>query len=105
MSHAPIRMIGTKVLVVKLREKPQSSTIILDDTVADRESGKALVVSVGTGSVDKHGEKIPLDVTPGDVVLLKPYVGAPWEGQGVGYHVIEAADILAVYPGGGNECT
>jgi chaperonin GroES len=105
MSQELIRMIGTKVLVVKLREKPRSNTIILEDTVSERESGKAFVVSVGTGSVDKHGEKIPLDVSPGDVVLLKPYVGAPWEGQGVSYHVIEAADILAVYPGGGNECT
>lgn len=90
---------------MKLTERPKSQTIILDDTVLARESGQALVVSVGTGYVNNDGEKIPLDVSPGDVVLLKPYTGAPWSCRGVDYHIIEAGDILAVNPGGGNECT
>lgn len=97
--------VGTKVLVMKLLDRPKSQTIILDDTVEARDAGRALVIAVGTGYLTPAGEKIPLDIRAGDVVLLKPYVGAPWSCRGVDYHIIEAGDILAVNPGGGNECT
>jgi chaperonin GroES len=89
---------------MKLTERPKSEHIILDATVAERESGQALVISVGTGYTSPAGERIPLDVKPGDVVILKPYVGAPWSCRGVDYHIIEAGDVLAVNPGGRDEC-
>ena len=92
--------IGSKVLVLKQLEKPKSSSIILDDTVAARDSGRALVIAVGTGERLTNGERRPLDIKPGDVVYLTPYAGAPWNCRGVDYHIVEASDILAVNPGG-----
>lgn len=82
-----LKPIGTKVVVVKVKDKPISDTIWLDETVTERETGFAKVVAAGTNV---------LDVSPGDVVILPPYIGAVWEDDGVEYHIIEANQIEAV---------
>lgn len=88
--------IGTKVVVRKIKNRPLSETIILDATVEERETGYALVIAAGTGVVLQNGDKIPLDVAPGDMVLLPPYVGAPYTEDGTEYHIVESTDIMAV---------
>lgn len=91
-----INPVGTKVVIRRLKEKLASSTIILDETVAARDSQAAEVIAVGRGITLRDGTIFPLDVKAGDMVYLPPYVGSPFTEEGVDYHVVEYGDILAV---------
>jgi chaperonin GroES len=84
-------------VVVRLKEIPVvSQHIILTETVEERFSGFAKVIAVGTGAINSKGERVPIDLSPGDVVLLPPYKGAPWEDDGVEYHIVDINDVMGV---------
>lgn len=65
-----IQPVGARVLVQRLdMAKPQSSLLIIPDSVEDKPSQYALVIAIGT--------KVREHLTPGDVVILKDFTGAP----------------------------
>ena len=58
-----INPVGTKVVIRRLKERLESSTIILDETVAERESQAAEVIAVGRGITLR-------DVEYGDILAV-----------------------------------
>ena len=63
-----------------LREKPQRGTI----------------VAVGAGKVNDKGERIPMDVQVGDVVIYGKFGGNEVKVDGEKYLLMRADDIYAV---------
>jgi chaperonin GroES len=51
---------------------------------------------VGPGRVDEKGNRIPVDVSEGDVVLYSKYGGTEVKYAGQEYLVLSARDVLAV---------
>jgi chaperonin GroES len=76
-------------------ETTTASGIVIPDTAKEKpQEGK--VVAVGPGRVDDNGNRIPLDVAVGDVVIFSKYGGTEVKYQGEDYLVLSSRDVLAV---------
>lgn len=77
-------------------EKTTKSGIVLPDTAEKEKPIKGKVVAVGPGKLDEKGNRIPMSVKVGNVVLFKKYGPDELEVDGKKYLVGEEADILAI---------
>ncbi|HWN27900.1 MAG TPA: co-chaperone GroES [Actinomycetospora sp.] len=76
-------------------ETTTASGIVIPDTAKEKpQEGK--VVAVGPGRVDDNGNRIPVDVAVGDVVIFSKYGGTEVKYQGEDYLVLSSRDVLAV---------
>jgi chaperonin GroES len=76
-------------------ETTTASGIVIPDT-ANEMPQEGTVLSVGPGRIDDKGNRVPLDVTVGDVVLYSKYGGTEVRYAGEDYLVLSARDVLAV---------
>ena len=53
-------------------------------------------LAVGPGRVDDNGNRVPLDVSVGDVVIYSKYGGTEVKYDGEEYLILSARDVLAV---------
>ena len=76
-------------------ETTTASGIVIPDTAKEKPQ-EGTVLAVGPGRVDDSGNRIPLDVNVGDVVLYSKYGGTEIRYAGEDYLVLSARDVLAV---------
>jgi chaperonin GroES len=77
-------------------EKTTKSGIVIPET-ADREKPiKGKVLAVGPGKLNDKGERIPMSIKEGDVVLFKKYGPDEIEVDGKKYLVGDEDDIVAI---------
>lgn len=110
MNECVLRPIDDRVVVTlddPMTESPGG--IVLPD-VAQKDSQWGTVLRAGPGYHEPHtGELVPMDVKPGDRVLLPRYGGTDVTIGGVDYVLIAARELLAVdvplgnYAGTGGE--
>ena len=84
-------------VVVKTLEAEQTtaSGLVIPDTAKEKpQEGK--VVAVGPGRVDDKGNRVPVDVQEGDVVIYSKYGGTEAKYSGEEFLVLSARDVLAV---------
>ena len=84
-------------IVVKTLEAEQTtaSGLVIPDTVKEKpQEGK--VLAIGPGRVDDNGNRVPLDVAEGDVVIFSKYGGTEVKYNGEEYLILSARDVLAV---------
>ena len=91
-----IRPLSDRVVVspMEVEEKKQSGIIIPDTAKEKPQQGK--VVAVGPGKVSEAGEKIPMEVKVGDVILYGKYSGTEVTVDDEDYLIMRESDILAV---------
>ncbi len=84
-------------LVVKIEEEEEKTKtgIVLPDTAKEKPQ-KGKVVAVGQGRILENGQKIPLEVKVGDVVIFSKYAGTEVKLEGEKYLVLTEGDILAI---------
>jgi chaperonin GroES len=88
--------LGARALVqIVEREETTASGIVLPDTAKEKPQ-EGTVVAVGPGRVDDNGNRVPLDVSVGDVVIYSKYGGTEVKYAGEEYLVLSARDLLAV---------
>ena len=76
-------------------ETTTASGLVLPDTAKEKpQEGK--VVATGPGRIDHNGNRVPLDVAEGDVVIFSKYGGTEVKYEGQEYLLLNARDILAV---------
>ncbi|XP_044742261.1 10 kDa heat shock protein, mitochondrial isoform X2 [Chrysoperla carnea] len=88
--------LGDRVLVQRAEAitKTKSGIIIPEKAVA--KTLRATVIAVGPGSRNTQGNHVPIQVKPGDEVLLPEYGGTKVEVEDDReYHLFREADILA----------
>jgi chaperonin GroES len=76
-------------------ETTTASGIVIPETAKEKPQ-EGTVISVGPGRVDDNGNRVPLDVAVGDVVLYSKYGGTEVRYAGEDYLVLSARDVLAV---------
>lgn len=76
--------------------KTTKSGIVLPDTAEKEKPIKGRVIAVGSGKLNDKGERTPMSVKVGDVVLFKKYGPDELEIEGKKYLVGDENDILAV---------
>ena len=76
-------------------ETTTASGIVIPDTAKEKPQ-EGTVLSVGPGRIDDKGNRVPLDVNVGDVVLYSKYGGTEVKYAGEDYLVLSARDVLAI---------
>ncbi len=76
--------------------KTTKSGIVLPDTAEKEKPVKGKVVAAGPGKLNEKGERVPMSVKVGDLVLFKKYGPDEIEVDGKKYLVAEEADVLAI---------
>ena len=76
--------------------KTTKSGILLPETAEKEKPVKAKVVAVGPGKLNEKGERMPMSVKVGNLVLFKKYGPDELEVDGKKYLVGEEADVLAI---------
>ncbi len=84
-------------IVVQIVEAEQTtaSGLVIPDTAKEKPQ-EAKVIAVGPGRVDDKGNRIPVDVAEGDIVIFSKYGGTEVKYDGAEYLVLSARDVLAV---------
>ncbi len=93
---AGLKPLGDRLVVRPTpREEMTKSGIVLPDTAKERPQ-EGTVLAVGPGRVDDNGNRVPLDVAEGDVVIFSKYGGTEVKYDGKELLLLNARDILAV---------
>ena len=92
---ANIKPLEDKIVVqASEAETTTASGIVIPDTAKEKpQEGK--VLAVGPGRFDDHGQRIPIDVAVGDVVIYSKYGGTEVKVDGEEYLILSARDVLA----------
>ncbi|MFS1511308.1 co-chaperone GroES [Chengkuizengella sp. SCS-71B] len=90
-----IKPLGDRVVIEAVaKEETTASGIVLPDSAKEKpQEGK--IVAVGSGTL-KDGERIPLEVKAGDMVLFSKYAGTEVKYDGQELLIMRESDILAV---------
>ena len=84
-------------VVIKLVEEEETTKggLILSGSAKEKPQG-GKVVAVGPGRIDDSGNRVPVDVAEGDVVIYSKYGGTEVSYAGEHYLILSARDVLAV---------
>lgn len=91
-----IKPLEDKILVQAVEaETTTASGLVIPDSAKEKPQ-EGTVLAVGPGRVDDKGNRIPVDVKEGDVVIFSKYGGTEVKYNGEEYLVLPARDVLAV---------
>jgi chaperonin GroES len=90
-----IQPLEDKILVqANEAETTTASGLVIPDTAKEKPQ-EGTVLAVGPGRIDDNGNRVPLDVTEGDVVIYSKYGGTEVKYAGQEYLILSARDVLA----------
>ena len=69
--------------------------IIIPDTAKEKPQ-EAEVVAVGPGKLEENGKRLPMNVKPGDRVLIGKYSGTDIKIEDVEHTILREDEILAI---------
>jgi chaperonin GroES len=74
-------------------ETTTASGLVIPDTAKEKPQ-EGEVIAVGPGRFEE-GQRLPLDVSPGDIVLYSKYGGTEVKYGGEEFLILSARDLLA----------
>ena len=91
-----LQPLGDRVLVKPLEAEEKSAGGIILPEKAQEKPREGEVIAVGPGKIDDKGERKPMTVKKGDVVVYSEYGGTEITYEGTDYLLIDEGSILAV---------
>ena len=92
-----IKPIRDKVIVKPIAEdEVTKGGIVLPDTVDKERPEKGEVIAIGSGKTLDNGQKLPMSVKVGDIVMFKKYSPDEIKVDDQEYLVIAEDDIMAI---------
>ena len=76
-------------------EQTTASGLVIPDTAKEKPQ-EGEVIAVGPGRVDDSGNRIPVDVKVGEVVIYSRYGGTEVKYDGQEFQILSSRDVLAV---------
>ncbi|AWE42046.1 MULTISPECIES: co-chaperone GroES [unclassified Actinobaculum] len=91
-----IKPLEDRIVIQQLEaETTTASGLVLPDTAKEKpQEGK--VLAVGPGRIDDKGNRVPVDVKEGDVVIYSKYGGTEIKYGADEYIILSSRDVLAV---------
>ena len=91
-----VRPLHDRIIVQRIEEGEQKvGGIIIPDSAKEKpQQGK--VIAAGAGKVKDDGQRTPLDVKTGDVILFGKYSGQEIKIDGEDYLIMREDEVLAV---------
>ena len=91
-----IKPLEDRIVIKSLEaEQTTASGLVIPDTAKEKPQ-EGEVLAVGPGRIDDKGNRVPLDVSEGDVVIFSKYGGTEVKYDGKELLLLNARDILAV---------
>ena len=91
-----IKPLGDRIVIKVIEDIEQTSGGIFIPDSAKEKPQKGEVVAVGEGKMNEKGEREPMDVKAGDVILYAKYSGTDIKMDGVEYKILSIKDALAI---------
>lgn len=91
-----IKPLGDRIVIKVIEDTEQTSGGIFIPDSAKEKPQKGEVVAVGQGKMNDKGEREPMDVKAGDMVLYAKYAGTDIKMDGVEYKILSVKDALAI---------
>jgi chaperonin GroES len=90
-----IKPLHDHILVERIEEETKKGSIIIPDTAKEKpQQGK--VIAAGEGRRDEKGNRIPMEVKKGDVILFGKYSGNEIKIDETEYLIIREEDVLGI---------
>src|SRR5579864_5132834 len=91
-----LKPLGDRIVVKVVEELERTkSGIVLPDTAKEKPQ-EAEVAAVGPGGRNEKGDRIPMEVKPGDRVIFAKYSGTEFKQDDEEYLILRESDVLAV---------
>lgn len=91
-----IKPLGDKIVIKVIEDSEQTTGGIFIPDNAKEKPQKGEVVAVGLGKTLDSGEREPVDVKVGDVILYAKYAGTDVKLDGQVFKILSVKDALAV---------
>ena len=91
-----LKPLGDRIVIKVIEDTEQTSGGIFIPDSAKEKPQKGEVVAVGQGKMNDKGEREPMDVKAGDMVLYAKYAGTDIKMHGVEYKILSVKDALAI---------
>lgn len=91
-----IRPLHDRVVVSRVDGESQTTGGLYIPDSAKEKPARGIVLAVGEGKRDEAGQRVALDVKPGDEVLFGKYAGHELRIDGEDVIVLREEEILAV---------
>ena len=85
-----------KIIVKQAQAETQTASGLYIPDNAKEKPQQGEVLAVGPGRRDDKGERIPMDVKPGDKILYSKYGGTEVHYEGEDYLIVSSRDVLAI---------
>ncbi|WP_420613891.1 co-chaperone GroES [Candidatus Spongiisocius sp.] len=92
-----LKPLGDRVIVQPNDEDEQrtASGLVIPDTAKEKPQ-TGTILAVGPGDLNDDGDRIPVDVSPGDTVVYSKYAGTELKYEGEEYLILASRDLLAI---------
>ena len=91
-----IRPLGDKIVIRVIEDAEQTSGGIFIPDSAKEKSQRGEVIAVGSGKTNDKGEKDPMEVKVGEVVLFAKYAGTDVKVKDETLKIMSVSDVLGV---------
>ena len=91
-----LKPLQDRIVIKVIEDTEQTSGGIFSPDSAKEKPQKGEVVAVGEGKTNDKGEKEPMGVNVGDIILYAKYAGTDIKMDGVEYKILSIKDALAV---------
>ena len=91
-----IKPLGDRIVIKVIEDTEQTSGGIFIPDSDKEKPQKGEVVAVGLGKMNDKGEREPMDVKVGDIVLYAKYAGTDIKIDGTEYKILSVKDALAI---------
>jgi len=96
MPEPKIRPLHDRVLVKRIEEQETvRGGIIIPDTAKEKPQ-EGEVMAVGNGKLLENGQRVPVDLKPGDRILFGKYAGSEIKIDGEEYLILREDEVLGV---------
>ena len=91
-----LKPLGDRVILEVTQEEEKTVGGLVLASAAKEKPQTAKVVAVGEGNVLENGQKSPMPVAVGDMVMFEKYAGTEVKYEVNEYLIIAAKDIMAI---------
>ncbi len=91
-----MKPLGSRIVVEPIeQEEISAGGIVLPETAKEKPQ-KGTVLAIGPGDRNEKGERVPMDVAVGNIVLFAKYSGTEIKYEGKKLLILRESDILAI---------
>lgn len=91
-----IRPLGDRVIVEPTEQEETTASGLYIPETAKEKPQQGRVLAAGAGRLDDDGDRIPMDVQAGDLVLFAKYAGTEVKMDGKKLLILKESDILGI---------